>query len=182
VVLDNLQKGFTAVLMDESFFFFDSLIRKVWIFKNTRPVVRITGSHQQSSLFGAISLDGRQLFRQYNRFNEDTFYEFLKQIHYKFPKCYLFLDKAPQHYRSRKIRKYFEEHKATLIPVFLPTASPEFMVLEECWNISKDDLLVLTCYKSFTEFRKRLGQYFRTKHFNLNMRNYLTRNVSGDLS
>jgi len=182
VVLDNLPKGFTAVSMDESFFFFDSLIRKVWSYKDSRPVVRITGSHQHSSLFGAISLDGRQLFRQYHHFNEDTFYEFLKQIHHRFPRCYLFLDKAPQHYRSSKIRKYFEEHKNTLIPVFLPTASPEFMVLEECWNISKDDLLVLTYYTSFTEFRKRLGQYFRTTHFNLNMRNYLTRNMSGNLS
>jgi transposase len=182
VVLDNLPKGFTAVSMDESFFFFDSLIRKVWSYKDSRPVVRITGSHQHSSLFGAISLDGRQLFRQYHHFNEDTFYEFLKQIHHRFPRCYLFLDKAPQHYRSSKIRKYFEEHKNTLIPVFLPTASPEFMVLEECWNISKDDLLVLTYYTSFTEFRKRLGQYFRTTHFNLNMSNYLTRNTSGNFS
>jgi transposase len=98
------------------------------------------------------------------------------------PKCYLFLDKAPQHYKSRKIRKYFEEHEDSLIPVYLPIASPEFMVLEECWNISKNDLLVLTYYKSFTEFRNRLGQYFRTKRFNLSMGNYLTRNVSDDLS
>jgi phosphate starvation-inducible membrane PsiE len=55
------------------------------------------------------------------------------------------------------------------------------MVLEECWNISKDDLLVLTYYKSFMEFRTRIGEYFRTKHFNLNMRKYLAKNVSGDL-
>jgi len=174
VVLDSLPKGFTAVSMDESFFFFDSLIRKAWSYKGSRPVVRITGSHQHSSLFGAISLDGGQLFRQYHHFNEDTFYEFLKQIHSKFPKCYLFLDKAPQHYRSHKVRKYFEEHKSTLIPVFLPTASPEFMVLEECWNISKNDLLVLIYYKSLIEFRTRIGQYFRTKRFNLNMYKYLT--------
>jgi hypothetical protein len=109
VVLDNLPKGFTAISLDESFFFFDSLVRKVWIFKNTRPVVRITGSHQQSCLFGAVSLDRRrQLFRQYNHhFNENTFYKFLKQIHHKFPKCYLFLDKAPQHYKSHKVRTYF---------------------------------------------------------------------------
>jgi len=133
-------------------------------------------------MFGAISLKGRQVFRQYNRFNEDTFCEFLKQIHHKFPKCYLFLDKAPQHYRSRKVRKYFKEHKDTLKPVYLPTASPEFMVLEECWNISKNDLLVLSYYSAFPEFRKRLGQYFRTKHFNLNMRNYLTRDMSENLS
>lgn len=133
-------------------------------------------------MFGAISLKGRQVFRQYNRFNEDTFCEFLKQIHHKFPKCYLFLDKAPQHYRSRKVRKYFKEHKDTLKPVYLPTASPEFMVLEECWNISKNDLLVLSYYSAFPEFRKRLGQYFRTKHFNLNMRNYLTRDMPENLS
>ncbi len=151
------------------------------VIRDSRPVITITGSHRNLSLFGAISLKGKQLFRAYERFNEDTFYEFLKQIHYKFPKCYLFLDKAPQHYRSRKIRKYFEQHRSTLIPVY-PTALSEFMVLEECWNISKDDLLVLTYYKSFRDFRKRLGQYFRTKHFNLSMRNYLTRNMSGDLS
>jgi hypothetical protein len=48
------------------------------------------------------------------------------------------------------------------------------MVLEESWNISKKDLLVLTYYyHSFTNFRKEIGGYFRTKHFNLNMRNYL---------
>jgi len=174
VVLDNLPKGFTAVSLDESFFFFDSLVRKVWIFKNTRPVVRITGSHQQSCLFGAVSLDGRQLFRQYNHFNENTFYKFLKQIHHKFPKCYLFLDKAPQHYKSHKVRTYFEEHKNWLIPVYLPTASPEFMVLEECWNISKKDLLVLAYYKSFRDFRIKVGQYFRTKNFEFNMYRYLT--------
>jgi hypothetical protein len=58
-ILDNLPKGFTAVSMDESFFFFDSLIRKVWSYEGSRPVVRITGSHQHSSLFGDISLDGK---------------------------------------------------------------------------------------------------------------------------
>ena len=133
-------------------------------------------------MFGAISLDNRQIFRQYDRFNENTFYEFLKQLRYKFPKCYLLLDKAYPHYRSEKIRKYFDEHKNSLIPVWLPTASPEFMILEECWNVSKNDLLVLSYYSSFTDFRKRIGHYFRTNRFNLNMRNYLVGHMSADLS
>jgi hypothetical protein len=47
------------------------------------------------------------------------------------------------------------------------------MVLEECWNVSKNELLVLTYYHSFTNFRKKISEYFRTKRFNLNMRNYL---------
>ena len=134
----------------------------------------ITGSHRNFCIFGAITLKERQLFRQFERFSEkDTFYELLKHVHYKFPKSYLFLDKATQHHKSHKVRKYFEEHKVTLKPIDLPTGSPEFMVLEECWNISKNDLSVLTFYRLFIEFRIRLGQYFRTKHFNPNMRNYL---------
>jgi len=66
VVLDNnLPKEFTALSIDESFFFFDSLIRKVWIYKDSRPVVPIMGSHRSLSMFGAISLQGKQLFRMY---------------------------------------------------------------------------------------------------------------------
>jgi transposase len=124
-------------------------------------------------LFGATSLEGNQLFRQYDWFNENTFLDYLKQIHSKFPKCYLFLDKAKQHHRSKKVLEYFNLHKKDLIPVYLPTASPEFMVLEEVWNIAKNDLLVLQYYSSFTDFKNKISQYFRTKRFNLNMRNYL---------
>ena len=106
-------------------------------------MVTVTGSHRHSCLFGAVGLNGKQLFRQYDRFNEDSFYKYLKRIHYKFPRCYLFLDKAPQHYKSQKISDYFEKYKDVLIPVWLPTASPEFIVLEECSNISTQDLRVL---------------------------------------
>jgi hypothetical protein len=121
-------------------------------------------------MFGAIGLDNRQIFREYDRFNEITLYEFLKQLPYKFPKCCLFLGKASSHYKLEKVRRYFDEHKHSLISIWLPTASPEFMVLEECWNISKNDLLVLTYYASFTGSRKGVGHYFKTKHFNLNIR------------
>ena len=49
-------------------------VRKVWIKKDERPVViRITGSHQESVLFSSISLEGKQLFRQYDWFNATTF-------------------------------------------------------------------------------------------------------------
>ena len=62
----------------------------------------------------------------------------------------------------------------SLIPVYLPTASPaEFMVLEEIWHIAKNDLLVLQYYSSFTDFRNKISTYFRTKRFDLDMRNYL---------
>jgi hypothetical protein len=171
------QKGFTIVSLDESFLFYDSLVRRVWIDKEKRPVVRITGSHKHSCLFGAISMDGKQLFRQYDKFNEDTFLNFLKIIHSRFPKCYIFMDKASPHYRSRKVTDYIEQNKDTIITVYLPTASPEFMIMEEVWNIAKQDLLVLKYYPSFVDFKRSISCYFRTKRFGLNMRNYLLRDV-----
>ncbi|MER5174356.1 MAG: transposase [Candidatus Nitrosocosmicus sp.] len=83
---------FTVVSLDESFFFYDSLVRRVvWIEQDKRPIVRVTGSHKHSCIFGAISIEGeKQLFRQYDKFNGDTFLEYLKKIHAKFPKCYFF--------------------------------------------------------------------------------------------
>jgi hypothetical protein len=86
--------GFTVVSLDESFFFYDSLVRRVWIVQDKRPIVRVTGSHQRSCVFGAISMKGKKkkkLFRQYDEFNGDTYLEFLKKIQAKFPKCYLFM-------------------------------------------------------------------------------------------
>ncbi len=101
------EDGFAVVSIDESFFFYDYLVRRVWINENKRPVVRITGSHQHSCIFGAISIEGKQLFRQYDEFNGDTFLDYLKKIHYKFPKCYLFMDKVSPHYKSKKVIKVF---------------------------------------------------------------------------
>jgi transposase len=168
------ETDFTMVSLDESFFFYDSLVRRVWIEQKKRPIVRVTGSHQHSYIFGAISLEGKQLFRQHDRFNEDTFLNYLKKIHTKFPKCYLFMDKASPHYKSKKVLKYFEENKDTLIPIYLPTtASPEFMVMEEVWNIAKRDLFVLQYYQSFADLKNKISKYFRTKRFGLDMINYL---------
>src|SRR5689334_8512720 len=85
------------------------------------------------------------------------------------------MDKASPHYKSKKVLKYFERNKDTIIPVYLPTASPEFMVMEEVWNITKRDLLILKYYSSFADFKNKITRYFRTKRFHLYMSNYLLR-------
>ena len=48
---------------------------------------------------------------------------------------------------------------------------------EEIWNIAKRDLFVLKYYTSFADLKRRISQYFRTKRFNLDMRNYLLRDI-----
>jgi hypothetical protein len=92
-----------------------------------------------------------------------------------FQNAIFFMDKASPHYKSKKVIRYFEENKVTLIPIYLPTASLEFMVMEEVWNIAKRDLLILQYCSSFADFKNKISRYFITKRFNLDMRNYLLR-------
>ncbi len=49
-----------SICVDESFFFYDSLVRHVWIDERKRPVVRITGSHQHSCIFGDVSIEDKK--------------------------------------------------------------------------------------------------------------------------
>ena len=43
----------------------------MWAPKNIRPVVTITGSHQKTCVFGVLSIDGIQFFRQYSTFDQE---------------------------------------------------------------------------------------------------------------
>jgi hypothetical protein len=76
------------------------------------------------------------------------------------------------------VLEYFEENKDTPISMYLPTTSPEFMVMEkEVWNMAKRDLFILKYYSSFADLKNNISRYFGTKRFNLNMRNYLLREL-----
>ena len=47
---NELPRGFTIVCLDESFFIYDSLVRRVWIEEGSRPVVTVTGSPAKPDL------------------------------------------------------------------------------------------------------------------------------------
>jgi len=60
------QESLTIVSTDESFFFMILFCKKSgWIDKNKRHIVRITGSHKHSYIFGgAISIEGKNNYSQ----------------------------------------------------------------------------------------------------------------------
>lgn len=55
-------------------------MKSVWAYRDCRPIVKVTGSHQRTCVFGALSMDGKQLFRQYDEFNASTFLAYLKEL------------------------------------------------------------------------------------------------------
>jgi transposase len=76
-------------------------------------------------------LKGKQLFCQYDKFNQDTFLEYLKQVKKKLGKVVMFTDRARQH-QSNKIKNYLEKNKDSVSIFYLPKGSPEFNAVEEC--------------------------------------------------
>lgn len=134
-----------------------------------------TGSHQKTCVFGVLSIDGRQLFRQYDYFNEDTFLLYLNEIKRKFCRFVIFLDRATQHYRSSKVKEYLNQNKEDILVEYFPRGSPDFNAVEECWRQGKDDLLASKYYPKFQNLRDAIAHYYRTKRFNLDIVKYLLR-------
>jgi DDE superfamily endonuclease len=122
-VISNIPEGFTVVVVeDESIFVHDALIRrKIWTPTGIHLIIVTTGSHQKTCVFGTITLDGQQLFRQYKTFDQTSFISYLGELKRKFHKMILFLDRAPQHYRSKRVRAYLERNNDDVMTVeYLP--------------------------------------------------------------
>ena len=74
-------------------------------FCNKRPIVTVTGSRKKTIVFGSLSLDGKQLFKQYDKFNSNTFVDYLKHVQKRFGKCiYLLIE---QHLTVPKLPESF---------------------------------------------------------------------------
>ncbi len=164
---------------DESFVVRDAIVTRVWAPEGKRPICRVTGSHERTVVFGAMDMEGRKIFRQYDTFNGENFLDFLEQIHKKYGRLYLFLDKAKQHYKTKIVREYMRKNRATLRVRWIPVGSPAFNVMEECWRQMDDDMLALTFYSSLGRLNVEIGEYLRTKRFNLDMVSFLLTNRYG---
>lgn len=162
-------------MQDESIFVHDVIVRrKLWLPKGVRPVATMTGSHQRTCVFGTLTMKGKQLFRQYDLFNKDTFLDYLKQVRRRLGKVIMFADRARQH-GSKKVMEYLEENKDAIRIAYLPKGPPEFNAVEECWRQGKHDLLVSKYYPKFTDLKSTISRYYRTRRFNLNVVKYLLR-------
>ena len=110
---------------DESIFVHDSFLAKKrrWIVKEKRPVVTVAGSHYKTIIYSILSLDGKQLFRQYEKFDSQSFIAYLEEIRKKFNKFILFVDRAAQH-RSKIVEDYLQRNIEAIKIEYFPVGSP----------------------------------------------------------
>ena len=109
----------------------------MWTPEGIRPIVTVTGSHQRTCVFGTITIDGKQLFRQYDVFNQYVFLKYLKELQRKFRKLLLFIDRAVQHRSSIMVRKHLEENKDAIRVETYPKAHLIIMLLKNTGDKEK---------------------------------------------
>jgi transposase len=122
-------------------------------------------------------MDRRQLFRQYNLFNQYTFLDYLKQIKKRLGKVILITGRARPH-QSKKVQEYLKENNDLTKIFYLPKGSPEFNAVEECWRQGKFDLLVSKYYPGFADLKLSIAKYYRTRCFNLDIVKFLQRKAN----
>lgn len=154
---------------------YDSVARYVWARKGSKPCILSTGVHKATCLFGVLSLDGRQLFRQYDWVNGDNFLLFMKEAKRKFGKFLIFLDKSNPHRKNKKVVEWLKTNKNCIKVVWFPTARPELNPVEECWRQTKDAKVACRIYPSFGEMKGEIAGYVRTRRFRLDIVKYLCR-------
>ena len=164
-------------MQDESIFMHDSAMtkRRKWIAKDRRPMVMVTGSHSKTIAFGVLSLDGKQLFRQYERFDSHSFIAYLEEARKKFRKFIMIVDRATQH-RSRMVKEYLQRNLETIRMEYFPVGSPEFNAAEECWRQGKRSILSRCC-SGFSRLKQTISNFYRTRRFNLDIKKYLFRST-----
>ena len=129
--------GYAILVQDEAIFTAEALARCRMFRKiDVRSTCVMSGTRQKRIVSGTISINGKQIFRQYEKFDAVTFANFLKKVVRKFGKIVMVADRAPQH-RAKVVTKFLNKNKSRVKLIFLPRGSPYLNPVEECWRQSK---------------------------------------------
>jgi len=145
----------------------------VWAKRGSTPLALTTGSHHRTCLFGALSLDGRQLFRQYDAINGESFLAYMKELKQRFGVSLIFLDKSAPHHRNGRVQRWLRKNRSCIKVRWFPTARPELNPIEECWRQGKDIIQANRIHPTFEAMKKEISKTLRTKRFRLNIVKYL---------
>lgn len=171
-------RGYTLFVQDESLFVNDvGKGAKHWSPVGKRIYAPYTGSHDKFAAFGALADDGRQFFRTYDRFDTASFLKYLREMHRKFGRVAVVVDKAPQH-RATVVRDYLEGCAGEVLLFELPTGSPQMNAMEEVWRRGKHEVRDSVHYPSVGAMRAAVSKYLRVTRHHLDIFAYLGRKVA----
>jgi hypothetical protein len=90
---------------------------------------------KKTIVYEVLSLDGKQLFRhQDDKFDSQSFIDYLDPVKKKFNKFVIFIDRATQHKSKMVVKEYFQRNSKTIKVEYFPVGSSFLNAVEECWR------------------------------------------------
>lgn len=158
-------EGHTILVQDGPIFVNDAgKGAKYWSPVGERIHVPHAGSHGKFAAFGALPGDGRQFFRTHGWFDSRTFVRYLREMHRKFGRIAVVVDRAPQR-RAAVAGDYLEGCGGEVLLSGLPTGSPHTDAVEGAWRRTKRATRDSEHHPGVGEMRAAVGECLRvTRH------------------
>ncbi len=152
---------------------YDSISRKVWVQKGSKPRRTVTGLHAKTHIFGFLSQDKKKMFMSSNKINAKQFLKAIYKIKSRFKKIVLILDSAPWHKKSKKVQAYFKKNRREIKIIWLPMGCPEMNPVEECWRQAKIEVNGGRVHENFEKMNEELKHFLKYHEFKQDMGRYL---------
>jgi transposase len=136
-VVEHLTRGEVAYYEDEVDVHLNPKIGRDWMLPSTQKTVITPGKNVKRYVYGALSVDGRELIAMTSRRkNADGFIEFLRRLRAKNPRArriHLVLDNYVIH-KCKKTERAVATFGSAFVFHFLPPYSPEHNKIERLWR------------------------------------------------
>jgi len=157
--------------LDESIFPIAPYITRGWFKRYSKPEMKYEHKRKERHcVFGAVS-ESNTIYSFTERFNSDTFRDFLLKLVDMLKKIVIVIDHASYHV-SHKMQEFYADHKDTVHVEYFPSYSPKLNPAEQPWRAIKK-WLSMRCWDNKDELKEQIELAFQQDFVNVPIYEYL---------
>lgn len=172
-------KNWEVLVADETRMTWETEIRRAWLRRNAKTVIRVRRDNQYQNFFGALNLKSQKAHTvRLSWQNQQTIIEALKEISKKYPgkKLCIIWDNAKWH-KGKEIREALRKSNSLshIHLVNFPPYAPDVNPQEKVWNFSKDKISNDKIQETFQSTIELFESNIQAKKFNYKIPEFVLR-------
>lgn len=160
--IQQAQNGNCHLLfMDAAHFVLQPFICSLWCY--ARVFIKASAGRNRINVLGALNAITKEIITLSNTtyINAETIKTFLKQLREHYPEhpIKIVLDNA-RYQHCQAVKEFAQNLNITLL--FLPSYSPNLIIIERLWKFTKKEILYAKYYDSPTKFHNAITGFFQS--------------------
>jgi transposase len=131
-----------------------------WAPIGKQPIVQTSGTRKAYKVFGLIDYFTGRFFSKGHegRFNSDSYIDFLQTILSQTRKHIILIQDGAPYHKGKKVKAFFEKHRARLSVYNLPSYSPDYNPIEKLWKKIKEKGIHLKYFPTFDDLQNKVNE------------------------